>query len=100
VTKVVGIKKAHQQLSKLIQSAEDGQQIVITRDGVPSAVLLGVQEYDSLVATLEETADPGALRTLREAQADVKTGRLYSYEKVFGHLPLRLRSFAPGGRKR
>lgn len=89
MAKVVGVKEAHQHLARLIRSAEDGQQIVITRDGVPSAVLLGAQEYNSLMATLEEMADPGALRALREAQDDVKAGRVYSYEEAFGHLPLR-----------
>lgn len=89
MAKVVGVKKAHQQLARLIRSAEDGQQIVITRDGIPSAVLLGAREYNSLMATLEEMADPGALRALREAQTDAKAGRVYSYEEVFGHSPLR-----------
>jgi PHD/YefM family antitoxin component YafN of YafNO toxin-antitoxin module len=66
-----------------------GEQVVITRDGTPSAVLLDVAEYNSLMATLEEMADPAALRALREAQDGVKAGRVYTYEEVFGHPPLR-----------
>jgi len=89
MTKIVGVKEAHQQLTRLIRAAEDGEQIIITRDGTPSAVLLGAHEYNSLMATLEEMADPGALRALRDAQADAKAGRLYTYEEVFGHPPLR-----------
>ena len=91
MAKIVGVKEAHQQLTKLIRAAEDGQQVVITREGHPVAVLLGTDEYNSLMATLEEMADPEALRALREAQADAKAGRLYSYEEVFGHPPLRVR---------
>jgi prevent-host-death family protein len=89
VARIVGVKEAHQQLTKLIRAAEEGEQVVITRDGTPSAVLLGVAEYNSVMATLEEMADPGALRALREAQADAKAGRVYSYKEVFGHPPLR-----------
>lgn len=89
MAKVVGVREAHQRLTKLIRAAEAGEQIVITRDGTPSAVLLGVAEYNSLMATLEEMADPAALRALREAQADARAGRVYSYEEVFGHPPLR-----------
>ncbi len=89
MAKVVGVKEAHQRLARLIRAAEDGEQVVITRDGTPSAVLLGAREYNSLMATLEEMADPGALRALREAQADAKAGRLYTYEEVFGHPPPR-----------
>lgn len=89
LARVVGVKEAHQQLPRLIREAEGGAQVVITRDGTPSAVLLGVSEYNSLMATLEEMADPGALRALREAQGDARAGRVYTYEEVFGHPPLR-----------
>ena len=86
----VGVKEAHQRLARLVRAAEGGQQVVITRDGTPAAVLLGAREYKSLMATLEEMADPGALRALRDAEADAKAGRIYSYENVFGHPPLRV----------
>ncbi len=89
MAKMVGVKEAHQQLTKLIRAAEEGQQVVITREGTPVAILLGTDEYNSLMATLEEMADPGALRALREAQADAKARRVYTYEDVFGRPPLR-----------
>ncbi len=89
MAKIVGVKEAHQRLARLVRTAEAGEQIVITRDGTPAAVLLGAREYNSLMATLEEMADPGALRALQEAQADARAGRVYSYEEVFGHRPLR-----------
>lgn len=89
MARTVGVKEAHQQLTKLIRAAERGDQVVITRDGTPVAVLLGTDEYNSMMATLEEMADPGALRALREAQADAKAGRVYEYEDVFGRSPLR-----------
>ncbi|MBI3976262.1 MAG: type II toxin-antitoxin system Phd/YefM family antitoxin [Armatimonadetes bacterium] len=86
----VGVKEAHQRLARLVRAAEEGQQVVITRDGTPAAVLLGAREFNSLMATLEEMADPGALRALRDARADARSGRIYSYEDVFGHPPLRV----------
>lgn len=89
MAKTVGVKEAHQNLAKLIRAAEEGDQVVITRDGTPAAILLGAREYSSIVATLEEMADPGALRALRQAEADSKAGRIYTYEEVFGHPPLR-----------
>ena len=38
----------------------------------------------SLLATMEEAQDPGALKALRESEADVKAGRLYTLQDVFG----------------
>jgi prevent-host-death family protein len=87
---IVGVKRAQQGLAGLVRAAEDGQQVIITRDGTPAAVLLGAREYNSLMATLEEMADAGALRALRNAEADARAGRIYSYESVFGHPPLRV----------
>ena len=89
MARTVGIKEAHQQLTKLIRAVERGDQVVITREGAPVAILLGTNEYNSMMATLEEMADPGALRALREAQSDAKAGRVYAYEDVFGRSPLR-----------
>src|SRR2546421_11611542 len=89
MAKVVGVKEAHQRLTRLIRAAEGGEQVVITRDGTPSAVLLGARESNSLMATREEIADAGALRALREAQSDAKAGRLYTYDEVFGRPHLR-----------
>ncbi|MBI4280338.1 MAG: type II toxin-antitoxin system prevent-host-death family antitoxin, partial [Armatimonadetes bacterium] len=56
MAQIVGVKQAHQQLARLIRSAEDGNQVIITRDGTPVAVLLGARDFNSLMATLEEMA--------------------------------------------
>ena len=42
------------------------------------------ERFWSLLATMEETQDPGALKALRESEADVKAGRLYTLQGVFG----------------
>lgn len=90
MARTVGVKEAHQHFTKLLRAAEEGQQVVITREGNPVAVLLGTEEYNSIMATLEEMADPGALRALQEAEADARAGRVYTYEDVFGHPPVRV----------
>jgi len=42
------------------------------------------QRLWSLLATLEEAQDSEALEALRESEQDVKEGRLYTFEEVFG----------------
>jgi prevent-host-death family protein len=83
--RIVGVKKVHRKLPRLLREAEKGKRIVLGRKGKPVAVMIGVREYNSIMATLEETADPRALRALREAQEDSAAGRVYTYEEVFGH---------------
>jgi len=89
VAQVVGVKEAHRKLPQLLRDAEAGKQIVVSRKGKPVAVVMGTKEYNSIMATLEEMADPRALRALREAQADSAAGRVYTYDEVFGHKPRR-----------
>jgi prevent-host-death family protein len=59
MARTVGVKEAHQQLTRLIRAAEEGDQVVITREGTPVAILLGADQFNSMIATLEEMADPG-----------------------------------------
>jgi len=42
------------------------------------------RELWSLLATIEEEEDPGALEALRESEEDVAAGRTHSFEDVFG----------------
>jgi len=88
---MIGVKEVHQKLPKLLRDAESGKQIVVSRRGKPVAVVIGAKEYNSIMATLEEMADPTAMRALKEAQEDAKAGRIYTYEEVFGHSPPRLK---------
>jgi hypothetical protein len=42
------------------------------------------QRLWSLLATLEESEDSGALRALRESEKDLTEGRIYTFEELFG----------------
>ena len=42
------------------------------------------ERFWSLLATMEEAQGPGALKALRESEADVRAGRLYTFQDVFG----------------
>ncbi len=45
------------------------------------------EELWSLLATMEEASDRGALAALQESEEDVKKGRVHSFEEVFGKSP-------------
>lgn len=73
--------KAH--LSEIIDEVEATQDtVVITRRGKPAAVILGVDEYDSIMETLDILATPGALEEIRQAEADIAAGNYYTLEQI------------------
>ena len=73
--------KAH--LSAIIDEVEATQDtVVITRRGRPAAVILGMDEYDSIMETLDLLATPGALEEIRQAEADIAAGNYFTLEQI------------------
>jgi antitoxin YefM len=62
-------------LSEVIDRVERQHgRVVITKHGRPAAVLLSVEDLESLEETLEVMRDPGLIDAVREAEAEVATG--------------------------
>lgn len=49
--------------------------IIITQRGRPAALLVNYEEYEGMVATLEEMSEPDWRERLVEAERDAKAGR-------------------------
>ncbi len=47
-------------------------------------VLMSEEDYESLIETLELLAMPGMLKSIRQAQKEIKEGKTYSMKEVFG----------------
>ena len=69
------------QLSKLVEEASSThERIEITRNGRRAAVLLGADDYDSLVATLDVLSDPYALLNHFVSVEQIKRGDVLDIE--------------------
>ncbi len=49
-----------------------------------NAVLLSQEDYDSLIETLELCSDPGFVKSVKKADQEIKDGKTYSMDDVFG----------------
>ncbi len=56
--------------------------INITVKGVPEAVIMSREEYDSWVDTMETLSDPELMDQIKESEADFKAGRYQTLEEV------------------
>lgn len=73
--------KAH--LNELVDFIEStDEQVVITRNGLPAARLLSIEDYESLIATINVLSIPGILEDLREAEEEEKRGEVFSAEAI------------------
>jgi len=92
MTKTIPVSEARQSLLELITRIRRlMDRVIITRKGKPEAVLMGFDEYESWIETLELMSRPKAIKAIREGLADLKAGRSRSFEEVFGE-PLHGRS--------
>jgi prevent-host-death family protein len=64
---------------------EREEEVVVTKNGRPAAVLVNVHEYTRLKETLDVLSDPTLLSQIAESRTFYKTGRKgLSFEDVFG----------------
>ena len=80
----IPVSKAKNHLLSLIRELEQNQEAVaLTRDGVPAAVLLSVDQYRGLIETIELLADPRTMRSLKRSLKQAVDGKWLSHGEVF-----------------
>ena len=83
-TDIVPLSQAKARLSSLVRKIrEERGTYGITHRGKPEGVLLSVEEYETLIETVEILSDRELMASVDRGLADEKAGRLYAHEKVF-----------------
>ena len=84
--KTLSLSDVKARLSGLVDEVERrDEEIVITRNGRPAAVLVSPDEYDSWKETLAVRSDKALTREIKAGLAAIKSGKVrrYSIEKLF-----------------
>ncbi len=85
VEKFLSVNKARNKLSDLIRRSRHRQEVIaITRDGVPSAVLLSMDQFEGLMETIEILSDQKSMRALRRSLKQAEKDQWVSHRAVFG----------------
>lgn len=83
------ISKAREELTTLVDKASKLlDEYVITVNGVPAAVLMSAQEYESWKETMDILSDPELVKDIKEAEQDIAVGRVHDWEDVKKELKL------------
>ena len=83
--RAISMSEARAQFASVVKGTSDnGETFVIHNHGAPKAVLMSVEEYRELKATIEEMSDPEARKLLEEGKDDIRKGRTKSAEEIFG----------------
>jgi antitoxin YefM len=72
----VPLAEVKNRLSEVVERLErEHGRVVITKHGRPAAVMLSLDDLESLEETLEILSDPALMKSIQEAEADVADGR-------------------------
>jgi prevent-host-death family protein len=96
--KTLPISEVKARLPELVAGVQDREEeVVVTRNGRPAAVLLNIDEYERLKATIDVLSDADLMRQVGASQKFYAAGdKGLSFEAVFGE-PLVARR--PRGRR-
>ena len=85
MAKTLPISEAKVKLGELVAGLEAGdEEVVITRNGRPAAILITPTEYEALKETLTILANPETFTQIQRSRAYFETGRQgLSLEEVF-----------------
>jgi antitoxin YefM len=79
----VSLAEIKNRLSEYVDRVErEHERVVITKHGRPAAVVISVDDLESLEETLAIMSNPELMAQIREADADVKAGRVSGVSKI------------------
>ena len=84
--KTLSLSEAKSKLSSLVDEvSRRDEEVVITRNGRPAAVLVSADEYDSWQETNAVRADAGLMREIKTGLRALKArkARLYTLDELF-----------------
>jgi len=86
MAKTMPISEVKTRLPELVSGvAEREEEIVVTRNGKPAAVLVNYDEYERLKDTLDVLSDPALMKQIAQSKSFYAKGRRgQSFEAVFG----------------
>lgn len=89
MTKTLPITKAREELTTLVNNAKNKlAEYIITVKGVPAAVIISADEYESWKETNEILADKALMKAIKEGEKELDEGKGLDWEEVKKDLKL------------
>lgn len=83
MTKNVTLKALRPRLPKIIDDIDSKMdRFVITRRGKPVALMMSVDDYESLLETLDILGDRGLMKKIRKAETKIGKGNVKTLDKI------------------
>lgn len=88
MTRTLPLSEVKIKFSRLVDDVlRRDDEIIITRNGRPAAVLMSAEEYEGWKETQEIKKDPELMQEIREGEKELRKNKgkkLYTLEELFG----------------
>src|SRR5277367_2673536 len=83
MSRTISVKDLRPSLPAVMDLVEKRlERFIVTRRGKPVGVLLGVEDFEGLLETIDIMKDPALLKRLKRASAEVKAGKTRSLDEI------------------
>lgn len=83
LVQILPISRLKDRLNEYVDAVQlTREQITITKNGAPAAVLIGVDEWESIQETLHWLSQPGILESIKASEDDIAAGRTYGEDEI------------------
>ena len=83
------VTEVRERLTELVDEVNDKfEQIEITKNGKPRAVIMSADEFEGWKETLEIMSDPKLMRDIKQAEKDFRDGKSITLEQLKKELKL------------
>ena len=87
MSRTISLSEAKAKLSELVKNVTETRDVLtISKGGIPAGVLMSVDEYESLLETLEILSDPELMAALKEAGVEEQKGEFLTHEDIWSGL--------------
>jgi len=80
--KTINAFTARTHLGRIIKLASEGDRFILTKNGRPKVVILGVQDFEDLLEIAAEQEDRELQKALRESARQYKRGEVSSLDAL------------------
>ena len=87
--KFISLKELRPKLPRVVkQIDEELDRYVVSKHGEPIMVMMSLDDYESLIETLNEQSDLQNLKRIRKAMAEAKSGKTVDWKQLKKKLKL------------
>jgi prevent-host-death family protein len=84
MAKTLSLSEVKARLPELVAGVQEREEeVVVTKNGRPAAILVNVEEYERLKETLDVLSDPNLMQQIQQSEAFYESKRRVSAMKPF-----------------